>query len=74
MVDTGKWILPEVNGFAADPRLADLSGGTCVYLSTPRAKFLAGRYVESNWDMEKLEANKEKVVEEDLLKAKMALF
>lgn len=49
----------------------DLAGGTAVYLSTPRASFLDGRFVFANYDMEKLETLKESIVSEDLLKQKV---
>jgi hypothetical protein len=51
--------------------LVRLAAGTAVYLSTPRASFLDGRFVFSNYDMEQLEELKEKIVEEDLLKTKV---
>lgn len=47
--------------------LVNLAAGTALYLSTPRASFLAGRFVFSNWDMEQLEGLKEKIVNENLL-------
>jgi len=45
----------------------DLGSGTAVYLSTPRANYLGGRYVDACWDMEKLEAIKDKIVNENWL-------
>lgn len=53
------------------PFLVNLAGGTALYLSTPRAAFLNGRFVYSNWNMELLERVQEKIVEEDLLKARI---
>lgn len=47
---------------------ADLGAGTCVYLSTERAAFLNGRYVDATWDMEELEGMKDRIVRENLLK------
>ncbi|MCJ1267189.1 hypothetical protein MMC22_007074 [Lobaria immixta] len=49
----------------------NLAAGTAVYLSTPRAGFLAGRFVFSNWDMEQLEGLKDQIVSEDLLKSRI---
>ena len=49
----------------------DLAGGTAVYLSTSRAGFLDGRFVFSNYDMERLEALKDVTVKEDLPKQKV---
>ena len=45
----------------------DLAAGTALYLSTPRAEFLAGRFVYSNWDMEEVEKFKDEIVSGDLL-------
>lgn len=49
----------------------NLAGGTAVYLSTPRAGFLSGRFVFSNWDMEQLEGLKEQILNEDLLTSRL---
>ena len=49
----------------------ELAGGTAVYLSTPRAGFLDGRFVFSNYDMERLEGLREVIVKDDLLKSKV---
>lgn len=51
----------------------NLAAGTALYLSTPRADFLAGRFVYANWDMEKLEGLKDQIVSEDLLKSRIRL-
>lgn len=48
-----------------------LPGGTAVYLSTPRAKFLMGRFVSATWDLEELEKLRERVADEDLLKGRV---
>jgi hypothetical protein len=53
--------------------IADLPGGTAVYLSLKRADFLGGRFVVSNWDMEELEKLKDKIVAEDLLKMRISM-
>ncbi|KAF7513030.1 hypothetical protein GJ744_011296 [Endocarpon pusillum] len=50
-----------------------LAAGTILYLSTPRAGFLDGRFVFSNWDMEKLEAIQEEITKQDLLKTRLGL-
>ena len=36
-------------------------------------QFLSGRYVASVWDMDELEAKKDKILKKDLLKARMSL-
>lgn len=48
-----------------------LPGGTAVYLSTDRARYLMGRYVPAVADMEELEKLKDKIVEEDLFKERV---
>ncbi|KAK5676397.1 hypothetical protein LTS10_011210 [Elasticomyces elasticus] len=48
-----------------------LAGSTAVYLSTERADFLMGRFVNATWDMEALEGVKERVLEEDLLRTRV---
>ena len=53
---------------------AELSAGTCLYLSSPRARFLAGRYVDATWDIEVVEKNKDKIQGGDLLKTRVVLF
>lgn len=50
-----------------------LSGAACVYLASSRADFLRGRYVDSKWDVEELEARKEEILEKDLLKMQLAV-
>lgn len=39
-----------------------------MFLSTERASYLSGRYVDARWDLEELEKFKDRIVEEDLLK------
>ena len=45
----------------------DLAAGTALYLSTPEAGFLDGRFVYANWDMERVERLKEDIVRDNLL-------
>lgn len=56
-----------------DLHLVNLAAGTALYLSTPRAGFLAGRFVFSNWDMEQVEGLKGQIVSEDLLTSRIRL-
>jgi NAD(P)-dependent dehydrogenase (short-subunit alcohol dehydrogenase family) len=46
---------------------AELPGSYCVWLSTPDADFLKGRFMYVNWDINELKANKEKILSENLL-------
>ena len=49
--------------------IAELGAGTALYLSTPKAAWLSGHYVDARWDMEELERHRSKIEEEDLLKS-----
>jgi len=44
-----------------------LAGGLTVYLSTPNAAYLSGRFVSANWDMQELETKKEEIIKNSLL-------
>jgi hypothetical protein len=44
----------------------ELAGAFNLYLASPRANFLRGRFVTANWDVEELEANKAKIAQENL--------
>ena len=50
---------------------AELAGAVAVWLSTPAARFLNGRYTTTNWDVEELMQRKDEIVEKDLLKIKL---
>jgi NAD(P)-dependent dehydrogenase (short-subunit alcohol dehydrogenase family) len=49
----------------------ELAAGTALYLTTPEAGFLDGRFVYSNWNMEHVEKLKDSIVEENLLVARI---
>lgn len=51
----------------------EMSADTMVWLCRERREWLAGRYVNAPWDMEKLLAAKERIVEGDLLKLRLAV-
>ena len=58
------------------PKLIDppaLAGGLCVYLCTPRADFLRGRFLSALWDLGELEDRKEEIEERNLLKFCLAM-
>lgn len=46
----------------------ELTGGTCVWVSTYTARFLSGRCISANWDMEELKSMEKEVVAGDDLK------
>lgn len=46
-----------------------LTGGVSLFLTTPRAEFLRGRFVSVNWRVDELEAMKGSIVEGHLLKS-----
>jgi len=59
----------ELDAFSAytiDP--PELTGGLSLYLSTPRADHLRGRYISVNWDVNDMEKHKEEITEKGLLK------
>lgn len=45
----------------------DLAAGTALFLTTPEASFLDGRFVYSNWDMEEVVKLKDEIVKDGLL-------
>ncbi|KZF20165.1 NAD(P)-binding protein [Xylona heveae TC161] len=48
---------------------AQLVGGVGVWLATEQAKFLSGRYISANWDVEDLVARKDEIQSQNLLTA-----
>ncbi|KAF9892300.1 hypothetical protein FE257_002077 [Aspergillus nanangensis] len=46
---------------------AELGGGTAVWVASGDKKFLSGRFVSANWDVEELEKRKEEICRDDLL-------
>jgi len=48
---------------------ADMTGAVSLWLSTPRADFLRGRFVSVNWRMDELEAMKDDILKHNLLKS-----
>ncbi|KAF2837503.1 NAD-P-binding protein [Patellaria atrata CBS 101060] len=51
----------------------ELPAHTLVWLSKERREWLAGRYVNSQWDMDELLKKKDTIVKQDLLKVRMAV-
>ncbi|KAL5371496.1 hypothetical protein DPSP01_014228 [Paraphaeosphaeria sporulosa] len=51
-----------------DHASAELIGGTAVWLFHEKTKFLSGRWIATNWDVEDLFARREEIVKDDLLK------
>jgi NAD(P)-dependent dehydrogenase (short-subunit alcohol dehydrogenase family) len=49
----------------------ELAGAVCVWLSTPAATFLSGRFTTANWDVEELMSRKEEIVKKNLLTVKL---
>lgn len=45
-----------------------LVGGITVWLCQEKAKFLSGRFIAANWDVQDLLSRKEEILEKDLLK------
>jgi hypothetical protein len=49
----------------------DLAAGTALYLTTPEAGYLDGRFVYSNWNMEHVETLRDTIVKHNLLVARI---
>ena len=54
-----------------DQTPVDLSGDFCVWLCSPEAAFLRGKFVWVNWDVEELVASKEEILSTDILDTKL---
>ena len=48
----------------------ELTGMLALWLASPQADYLKGSLTSINWDVEEMNANKERIVKEDLLKIK----
>ena len=49
---------------------AELTGMLALYLASPQGDYLKGMVASVNWDVKEMEANKERIVQEELLKIK----
>lgn len=49
----------------------ELAGGMNLYLASPRAAFLQGRYVTANWHVDELEKHKDEIISENLLRIQL---
>lgn len=58
-------VVPSFLAFSKDK--AALTGGLAVYLCTPKADFLKGGYVHSNWDVDELEKHQDEIAEKKLV-------
>ena len=47
---------------------AELTGDTIVWCTAERREWLTGRYLDTTWNMEEVEAKKQEIVEKDLFK------
>lgn len=61
----------EIKQFLIDT--PELPADTLVWLTAERREWLAGRYVCGQWDMEEVLGKREKIVQEDHLKMRMAV-
>lgn len=50
----------------------ELAGGMNLYLASPRAAFLQGRYVTANWHVDELEEHAAEILSENLLRIQLA--
>jgi hypothetical protein len=49
----------------------DLPSHFCVWAASPEAKFLRGKFLWANWDVDELKARKEELMGTDLLDIKL---
>ena len=61
----------EMHGMLVDK--PELAADMMVWLTAERREWLAGRYIAVNWDVDELLEKKEKIVNEDLLKVRLAV-
>lgn len=66
MVPTSMGLDPGTKHMYIDP--PELAGAYTLYLSTPRADFLRGRFTSVNWDVEEMEKRAGEIQEKGLLK------
>lgn len=53
---------------------SDLSANFMLWLTSPEADFMKGRFAWVNWDIDELKAKKEEILEKDLLKYTLGGF
>ncbi|KAL3468719.1 hypothetical protein BJX99DRAFT_269285 [Aspergillus californicus] len=56
--------IPMIAPFLYDT--VELASGTAVWLCSADRKFLSGRYISVNWDVEELEARRDEIIEKNL--------
>ena len=61
---------PHTHYLLVDP--PELAAGVCLWLATPQADFLRGRFVRANWDLTELEQRSAEIVAQDLFKLRLA--
>jgi hypothetical protein len=49
----------------------DLPSHFCVWLTSPEAKFLRGKYVWANWDVDELKQKEKEIIDTDLLNTRL---
>jgi hypothetical protein len=52
--------------------VATLSAAVSVWLCSPQADFLSGRFLDARWDMEQVVARKQEILQRDWLKLAIA--
>ena len=45
------------------PHLVSIAGAFCVWISSPEAAFLKGRFVWAQWDVEEMKARKQEILD-----------
>lgn len=60
--DDGKWDeTPSMAYFGADSDLVSLPASFCVWLASPEARFLKGKFLWANWDVDELRAQAKEI-------------
>ncbi|GJE98166.1 SDR family oxidoreductase [Phanerochaete sordida] len=71
--DMTKQLPPDVQAIVTYLDTPEFAANTLLWLIKERRDWLAGRYVDCNWDMEALEAKKQEIVEGDKLKLTLSI-
>ena len=71
MTELAKPLKQEIAQFLIDK--PELGGDTIVWLTAERREWLAGRFMNAQWDMQELSEKKDRIVKEDHLKMRLSV-
>ena len=63
----GCWLWTSHDTILIEYAVVELPGRFCVWLASQEAKFLRGKFVWVNWDVDELKARKEEIMGTDFL-------